>query len=93
MEAAHGSSCLVEEDLLDALEAAGTELAVVLLVPRGCASEHDVVSVLAARDADLVVLRIVLEERESENDELFSHSSGPVRIGFRHARRNIPFHG
>ena len=61
-EAALGAARLGQEHLLDALEAAGAEAAVVGLVAGGGAREHDVVAVGAARHARLVVLRVVLLE-------------------------------
>lgn len=63
-EASFGPPGLGAQHLLDALEAAGAELAVVALVARGGAREHDVVAVLAAGNALLVVLRVVLKITE-----------------------------
>ncbi len=59
-EAAARAPRLDVEHLLDRLEAARAEAAVVALVSGGGAREHDVVAVLAAGNARLVVLGVVL---------------------------------
>ena len=59
-EAATRAPRLDVQHLLDRLEAARAEAAVVALVSGGGAREHDVVAVLAAGNARLVVLGVVL---------------------------------
>ena len=59
-KAAHIVARFGTEDAVDALEATGRELVVVLLVPGRCSSEHDVIAILSAWRAVSIVLRIVL---------------------------------